>query len=373
MLRGDMFSSKAAAWFLHQVHNLPIFRQRDGGSAGVRRNVETMDFATDRVVQGEPTVILSEGVCKHERRLRPIQRGTARMMFQAWKKDPSAPIAIVPTGCNYTAPNKFRSSLTITYGEPIYAADYASAHAEDPRGTVDVVTEELERRLRKMVIHVEDRENESLVERLLPIIQRSYPNAGFPPVEYDGRVRAAQWRAVETINGMSQFDLKQFDEKLSSYERMLRESNVTDAAVAMPKYGSVWRAALLVILGPLAVLGLVVGYPFAQIINTQITKRVRSDQFFGSVRWVAGLVAWIVLAIVITAVLSFVIGWFALLVVPMATAFGYFSLLWYESFDLWRQSIRINALAESQRSKLHKQRTQLLTEVSAFTTVQQRA
>ena len=363
MLRGDKFVNRPVKWFLHKIQNLPIFRERDGGRAAVRSNLATMDFATDKLLAGEPTIILSEGLCRHERRLRKIQRGTARMMFQAYRKDPTKPVGIVPAGINYTFANRFRSSVYLTFGDPIYAADFAEAYQADKRETIDQVTQLLEERLRKLVVHVEDPSNDRLVDRLVPIVTNSFPDSGLTPTLDRAPARQALHRAVETVNGMDTIQRNAFAEALDRYERLLEANGLTDAGLANPAYGTALRALGLIVSGPLAILGMLLHYPLAIVTQRQAEKKVANPQFFASVRWGMGLALWLVFVLVWTIGLAFAIGWLALLIPVLFYLAGRFALLWYESFDLWRKSVRIRSVSEAERTKLFKMRERLLTEL----------
>lgn len=363
MLRGDMFVNGFVRWFLHSIRNLPIYRERDGGRTAVKRNIETMAFSTDQVLKEEPTIILSEGVCKHERRLRTIQRGTARMMFQAWKKDREKPVCIVPVGANYTAANDFRSSLTFTYGEPIFAKDYKDKYKVDPRDTVDEVTAELQRRMRELVIHVEDPKRDALADKLLPIIQHSFPDKGYPPVNEQSPFTWIQYEAIEQMNAMDQVQANSLDSSIDDYLNALAQSNVTDSGIANPGYGNMGRAFFLWLLGSIAILGFLINFPIAAIIQSQAKKMVKNPQFFASVRWSVGLGIYLVYCLIWMILLGFIIKWFALLIPVVFYLLGYFYLLWFESFKLWRESARIKSLSEEQRAKFMQMRKDILAEV----------
>lgn len=363
MLRGDMFANAPARWFLQKIHNLPIYRERDGGRAAVKRNIETMAFSTDRVILEEPTIILSEGVCKHERRLRTIQRGTARMMFQAWKKDRAKPVCIVPVAANYTAPNQFRSSLSLSYGEPIFAADYSEEYKISPRDTVDEVTAELQRRMREMVIHVADPKRDKLADKLLPIIQNSFPDKGYPPTAEKSPFTSIQHAAIEALNELDHVAANSLDQSIDDYQRKLKERDVTDSGLANPNYGNMGRAFFLWLLGSIAMVGFLLNFPIAAFTQKQAEKKVKNAQFFGSVRWTIGLGFYLVYLIIWTALAAIVFRWLALFIPLVFPLLGYFFLVWFESFKLWRESARIKSLTSEQRDELLKMRNEILAEV----------
>lgn len=368
MLRGDKFVNAPVRYLLHGIHNLPIYRASDGDREALRGNIATMAFATDRIVEGNGTVILSEGLCRHERRLRPIQRGTARLLFQAWKKDKSndRAIAILPAGINYTAPNDFRSSVCLTYGEPIHAADYAEAYREDARATVEAVTEELHRRLRAIVLHVEDRKREPMVERLLPLIQHDRPDAGVRPTSgYCPYIRA-QRHAVDTVNALDDFEAGRLKRDLDDYYAGLDRHGVTDNGLAFPSYGSGGRGLLLWLIGIPAMFGWLLNFPIAGIAQRRTEKMVRNPQFFASVRLGLGLALYVVYCLTWWAVLAVFVGWLAALAPIVFATSGYAYLQWRDAFELWRKATRVKSLSPEVHARLLADRQDLLRRVGAL-------
>ena len=364
MLRGDKFVNEPVRWFLRKIHNLPIWRQSEGGRSALRSNLETMAFATDRIVAGEPTVILSEGVCRHERRLRPIQRGTARMLFQAQRKAADERVAIVPVATNYTASNGFRSSVALTFGEPIYAHDYAKLHRADPRAAVEAVTAELQKRLRAEVIHVADRSRDRLVDRLLPLIQHARPDTGVRPVARRSPYRREQWLAVEAVNALDPVDARTLESELDDYYAALERHGLTDSGVALPAYASVGRAFALWIFGPLILLGWLMHYPLATIIQRRTERLVRNPQFYSSVRWGLGLGAFIVSALLLATLVGLALGWVAAVFVPpfmYVLAYGF--LVHRDAYTLWQQAARTRSVTPETLAELRRDRAAILARV----------
>ena len=363
MLRGDKFATPAARWFLRQIHNLPIFRAAHGNRAEVRGNVETMDFATDRLLEGQPVVILSEGSWSGRLRLKRIQRGTARMLFQAWRKDRSAPVAIVPVGCHFDAPHDFRSTVTLSFGEPIYATDYAQAHAADPRAAIEEVTAEVQRRLAGVVVHVEEPERLPLAEALLPLVQHGRPDSGLWPTARRQPWRAAQWQAVAALNDMDRVDARALAEEVDDYHRRLQRAGVTDPGVAYPAYGTPWRALVLLALGPLAMAGWLANFVPAYFAARRAEAQRDSEQFFGSVRFGLGLASFFAFALFWTAALAALIGWLALAVPVLLYASAHLYLRWRESFELWRDATRARSLEAAELQQLRGARAAILEAV----------
>ena len=366
MLRGDKFVNAPVRYFLRGIHNLPIFRASEGGGReALRQNKATMDFATDRLLEGEGTLILSEGLCRHERRLRPIQRGTARMLFQAYQKDRGKDVAIVPVGTNYTDPNAFRSSVTLTFCEPIRAADYAEAYREDRRAAVDAVTAELHRRLRAVVIHVEDPRRDALADKLLPLIQHARPDPGTYPRSGHSPFTAEQWRAVEAVNAMDDFEAGRLERDLDAYYAALAQHDITDNGLALQDYGSPARALLLWLLGPLSMAGWLMNFPIAAITQRRTEAMVSNPQFFGSVRLGMGLALYLLYCLVWTLIMAVFLGWLALLTPVVFAGLGYFHLVHRDAFELWRRAARVKSVDAATQARLREERADILHRVGA--------
>ena len=102
LLRGDMFGKgKLVESFLKSIKCIPIYRFQDG-FASMKKNEASLEYCYDLLGKGENVFILAEGVAKHEKRMRPIQKGTARLAFGAYEKHKRKDIVVVPIGINYT-------------------------------------------------------------------------------------------------------------------------------------------------------------------------------------------------------------------------------------------------------------------------------
>ena len=143
MLRGDMFNdSKLTAAFLRSIKCIPIYRAQDG-MANLKKNEATLNYCYELLNNGENIFILSEGESKLEKRLRPIQKGTARLAFGAYEKFGTKDIVIVPIGINYMDASRFRSKVYADFGPPIPISDYFEAHAKNPRRAVKLLTDKI--------------------------------------------------------------------------------------------------------------------------------------------------------------------------------------------------------------------------------------
>ncbi|HRN33482.1 MAG TPA: 1-acyl-sn-glycerol-3-phosphate acyltransferase [Saprospiraceae bacterium] len=175
--RGDVFNPKMM-WFFRLTNQVPIFRFRDGYE-NLKKNNNSMEFCYDALGRNQRIIIFSEGDCKTEKHLRPIQKGTARMAFGAYDATGQDKTLIYPVGINYIEPHSFRSSILISQGEPLRLIDYIPLYKENPHKAIKLLTDDLEFQLKKEVLHIEEKEAEKLAQTGFEILDNAYPGTLF--------------------------------------------------------------------------------------------------------------------------------------------------------------------------------------------------
>lgn len=114
--RGDIFRKKIANKILSSFFMLPIHRLSEG-KEHLRGNDETFDRCIDLFKQGEIVLIFSEGICKHQTKLLPLKKGTARLAQQAWKE--GIDLTIIPIGITYDTFFSFGKIINMNVGKGI--------------------------------------------------------------------------------------------------------------------------------------------------------------------------------------------------------------------------------------------------------------
>jgi 1-acyl-sn-glycerol-3-phosphate acyltransferase len=100
--RGDAFKKPFGAKLLSFLNNVPIFRKEEGTS-NLSRNEETFDYCLDVLKQGDSIIIFSEGICENEWYLRPLRKGTARLVYEAWNDtELKDKLKVIPVSTNYS-------------------------------------------------------------------------------------------------------------------------------------------------------------------------------------------------------------------------------------------------------------------------------
>ncbi|RMG88435.1 MAG: hypothetical protein D6714_00690, partial [Bacteroidetes bacterium] len=119
ILRGDVYRSpKIVQWALRSINCIPIYRSSEGFN-NVKKNHQTFEYCHELWHAGAGIQVLVEGRTKHEKRLRPIAKGPARMILGYFEKYGDDRFAIVPVGVNYSDSDQFRSFVYVDFGDPI--------------------------------------------------------------------------------------------------------------------------------------------------------------------------------------------------------------------------------------------------------------
>lgn len=151
LVRGDMFHPRFRLLF-DWTKQIPIYRQKDGIS-NLRKNASSFDLTYRKLSEGEAVVIFPEAKTTLEKKMRPIQRGTAHLAFGTlpYLKD-GQELIVQPVGVNYTEPRFPGTDVVVRFGEPFVVGE----GTRDDRDAIDDFTQKLSDALSPLVIQVED-------------------------------------------------------------------------------------------------------------------------------------------------------------------------------------------------------------------------
>lgn len=151
LVRGDMFHPRFR-WLFEWTKQIPIYRQKDGIS-NLRKNASSFDLTYRKLSEGEAVLIFPEAKTILEKKMRPIQRGTAHLAFGTMphiKKGEE--LVIQPVGVNFTNPRQPGTDVVVKFGDP-----FVTQHAtRDNRDEIEKFTNELSDAMGPLIIQVED-------------------------------------------------------------------------------------------------------------------------------------------------------------------------------------------------------------------------
>jgi glycerol-3-phosphate O-acyltransferase / dihydroxyacetone phosphate acyltransferase len=232
LARSDVFRKKWLANFLSFIGIIPIYRLLEGAE-NLQKNDETFDKCAELLEQKKAIIIFSEGLCIQERRLRKLKKGTARIAFGSEEKNNfNLGLMIVPVGVNYSAtPWKFRSPLYIEYGEPFEVAQYKELYQQDKPRAMNVFTRDLEERMKKLLMVIESRENDELVNGVEEMLLKDWcEKAGLDPENRKESILVSK-QIAEVINHADKHEPERvaaLREKVPPYISTLKKMGLRD-------------------------------------------------------------------------------------------------------------------------------------------------
>jgi 1-acyl-sn-glycerol-3-phosphate acyltransferase len=116
LARGDAFKNEFVAKILQQLYMYPVYRISEGAE-NVNSNYQTFSSCIQLFKQNKTVLIFSEGLCINEWHLRPLKKGTARLVLSAWQQH--IPLTVLPVGINYHSFFSFGKNIQVNFGTPI--------------------------------------------------------------------------------------------------------------------------------------------------------------------------------------------------------------------------------------------------------------
>jgi len=170
LARGNLFKNAAATALLNAVNILPIYRRQDGDYEKLKDNFNTFAECYRALSKQRAIMILSEGRTIHEKALRRIRKGTARIALGALDQDSTLrEVYIVPIGCNYTAAHRVRSQVMVRCGEPIPASKFMDEYRRSEGTAIKNLTEHLRARLSSLVVQFPEHDRAGIGESRLEL------------------------------------------------------------------------------------------------------------------------------------------------------------------------------------------------------------
>jgi 1-acyl-sn-glycerol-3-phosphate acyltransferase len=363
LARGDFFRKPLFARLLGSLHILPVFRLTDGGFEKLKNNYKTFQACFDALRQRKTLMILAEGRCIHEKRLRPLKKGTARVALGALDQYPDLEeVYIVPVGVNFTYGDRLRDHVMIEFGEPMLASTYMASFKEQANQAIAQFTDDLRDRLRETVIHVEALDNDLLAEATFQLDRSERPRRLRPTVGHQENGLQAELAIAERLNAAKEQDLTDLRALADRYFHRLRWLRLDDAAVRGRYKATMKKSGLNFLRLIPAVLIAVFHAPIWLLAQFIPGTKIRQLEFVSPVRWgsvTAGYLLYLLTILILLLTQAWV--WAAVLVLALL-AFP-FAIRAFEdwsqtllAYRAWRQTPR-------ERERLQAERQELLTQL----------
>ena len=359
LVRGDFFDKPIFRAMLESLQMIPIYRMKDKGIEGVKNNFSTLDIVYEHLKKKHTILILAEGRTIHEKRLRPIQKGAARMAIGAIEKYPGLDVQIVPLGVNYDEVLRFRSFVMLDIGEPIDVKTYLQNNQLHPAKTIKKITADLTDKLKERVVQIEQPTDEVLVEQLL---QLHHPIAvAMLPIQLADRFPLEQQMQLATKVNTMPFDEKEaLKKRVASYFGRLDKFELTDAALQLSKK-TTFADYMLLLVGYIPyLLGRTLNFLPLYFGKWWADNKVKEVVFYASIKASFALAAYLVYAFCLIIIAIFINQfwfWIGLVLIPM---FGYFALYYYEFREQVQQQHQVAKTDMATLTALKKDRNKII-------------
>lgn len=261
LVRADIFKSKLAAFALNLIRLLPIYRKRDGMSS-IQQNDAVFEKCFKIFERNSTLALFPEGNHNMARRLRPLQKGAARIAFQAEAKhDFQLGLTVVPVGLHYEKHTEPWNDLYVNYGEPISLAEFKEAYEENPNKAMKEFTDTIRERISKEMVDIQWVAEYDFMEDVRTLMKpelstlKEYSES---PIYAENQIIKATERSLQG----DESTLKAFKEKLTTYIKSINNAGL-DLNYATHKHSIISLLA--------RTFGLLIGSPFwliATIVNS---------------------------------------------------------------------------------------------------------
>lgn len=361
LVRGDFFNQPLHSHLLHGMGCLPIFRMKDGGYENIKNNFSTLNTAYKALSKGEPIIILAEGTCYHEKRLRPLKKGTARLAFGTMMEfGVETDVHIVPVGVNYTYADKFRSEVMIEFNKPIRAADYWEVYQENNARGIKQITTELRKRMSEKIIIIEKKEDEDFLDKQLVLSRNGKPQPIMPVLSKTGFRFKAEKRISETINKLP--DAEKLERKLATngYFNGLESLNISDLGLLnVGNYGLASLFALVLGFVPF-LFGYIFNAPPPLLANYIGTEKTAYIEFKAPVTVAVAMFIYPVWYVLLLIIAGFIGNPSVFIMVLLLPFLGSFALLYREFYKKYKESKKAGKVDAKIREELLEQRSKIL-------------
>jgi 1-acyl-sn-glycerol-3-phosphate acyltransferase len=357
--RGDVFQTPFFRRVCESLLMIPIYRFKDGFD-NLRKNESSLNLITDLLGEGKKIQIFSEGTTETIKRLKPLQKGMARMAFDAYKKNGDQDLQIVPVGFTYSDPHHPRREVMVKVGEPIPLSNYYDLYTQVPAKGINQLTADVQKAMRPCLVHVERDEDLKLSEQLFKLYRNSFPQTIFPIIQRSERRLLAHQEIADNLTQLDGDKRVELGEKSDAYFSKLNKMHLNDVAVAQPWHGS-FKNLLILILG---FIPFVIGW-FGHALPNLYGKRIRDTkveylEFEGPVRALVSMLTMLIQYFILLIVAMCINHWAFWAFLFMLPLLGFYSLIYVDLLRNYTYCQRLKRLNREGVLSLRSERETIL-------------
>jgi glycerol-3-phosphate O-acyltransferase / dihydroxyacetone phosphate acyltransferase len=357
--RGDVFQKPFFRRVCESLLMIPIYRFKDGFD-NLRKNESSLQLITQLLGDRKKIQIFSEGGTETIKRLRPLQKGMARMAFDAYKKYGDQDLQIVPVGFTYSDPHHPRREVMIKIGAPIPLSNYYALYAESSAKGINQVTADVQKAMRPCLVHVEKDSDLVLSEQLFKLYRNSFPQTIFPLIQRSERRLMAHQEIADNLSQLDDNQRIELGNKNDAYFSKLDKLGIDDVAIAQPWHAS-FKNLIVLILG---FIPFVIGW-FGHGLPNLYGKKIRDEkveyvEFRGPVRQAVSTIAMLIQYLILFLIAIIIQHWAFWAFILMLPLLGFYSLIYVDLLKNYNRCNRLKRLNTEGLLELRAERETIL-------------
>ena len=340
MARADIFKKKRQADMLTFLKILPIYRMRDGTDE-LSKNNEIFNLALMILEDKESVCLMPEGNHYHQRRLRPLVKGSFRIAFSAQEKfGDKLNVKIVPVGIDYSHYQNIHQDILINYGQAIDIQEFMALHRENPPRAINALKDRLSEELKKLMIHIKNEEYYDTYHELRSLYNQRMRNrfCFFKKSHYYRFLADKEMiRILDEDFLRNPDDMKILSSRVIEYAAGVKKLNLRNWVFDKKGYsfsGLVARFIWLIIGSPFFLAGWLNNFiPYT--LPQRMIRNVKDAQFHASFKFGIAFLFFPVYYIIMAGLVAFITGpaWIPWAYIAFGALTGYFALyysFWYK-------------------------------------------
>ncbi|MDX1439479.1 MAG: 1-acyl-sn-glycerol-3-phosphate acyltransferase, partial [Rubricoccaceae bacterium] len=313
-------------WMMRIIGTVPIYRASDKTALSEEERSEanrrSLGALAKELNDGSFSALFPEGLSHDNPHLSPLKTGAARLYYLARELNQTdKPPVIIPVGLHYDRKHIFRSSVLVTFHEPMELPaeldidPNASESEQAQRDRVEQLTEGIEKTLIKVVRATDGWELHRLMHRARTLIRAEHEARFGTPLDQSSVINrnllfAQIWHGYQARRASHPEAIERLRHIVDRYDRILKTLRLsdehldTDSKLTSPIYFVLvlLRAfAVYVLLPPFLAFGFVVNAPVHFLIKWAARRYSTADKDTATVKILAGFVlyplAWLVAAV----------------------------------------------------------------------------
>jgi len=360
LVRGDLFQKPLISWFLRLTNQIPIFRFKDGFSQ-MRQNEASRSEITQKLKDGARILMYPEGSTKNIKKLRPLKKGVARMVYDAFQEDAEMELQLMPVCITFTDADRFRKDIMIKIGTPQNARDFIPAFNENKREGMQQMTDALYDGMKDLLVNIKEPEVAQVFEQVAPIQRNNLGEKWLPVVEKNGERLQGERQLVKNIESLNAEQFSSLSSIAKAYSRKLKKAKTEDLYVS-ENSSFLKSLCYTLLLLPLAIIGFVLNFIPSGITFLLSYFVVPKTVYYGSISGLTRLGVHMHIFYPIMTVIGFIkYGWIALLYMPIACLTEWFFYRWWDNVTVLYQKTKLNIFHKNALQELRAQRASIIS------------